>query len=162
MSSRIDLAIRPSAGVGCLVALPWAGLGMFNLILALTYSLWFLALIPLALAGGIYQWKLNGRLGLQRSVVRLTVNVDQLQLQHRNGQKYPVRADPSSRLYPRLAILKLMPSDTTNRPSTVLLWADRADCGDSGSLGNVPADQHRQLRAWLRLGPSSEQRRHNH
>ncbi len=149
MSSRIDIPVTPSRWVGCLSALPWLALTVFNLVLAQAYSAFFLALIPVGLAGAVYQWNLNGRLSLNRSIVRLTVSDIGLQAQQRDGERYPVTPDSASRLYPRLIILKLKPSDTTNRSGTVLLWAR-----DQGP-GNVPGDLHRQLRAWLRLGSDS-------
>jgi toxin CptA len=146
VSSQIDIPITPSRWVGCLSALPWIGLTLFNLILAQAYSAYFLVLIPVGLAGAVYQWNLNGRLSLNRSTVRLTVSEVGLEAQQRDGERYPVIPDSASRLYPRLIILKLKPSATTNRSGTVLLWAR-----DQGP-GNVPGDLHRQLRAWLRLG----------
>lgn len=149
MSSRIEIPVKPSARVGFLAALPWLGLTVFDLILAYAYGPAFLVLIPVTLAGAVYQWNLNGRLCLDRSVTRLTVTGDGLHLLQRNGEHYPVVADSGSRLYPRLVILKLNPSDATNGPSTVLLWAEEY------GTGNVSGDLHRQLRAWLRLGSTS-------
>jgi toxin CptA len=134
--------------------MPWLILAIFNLVLALAYGWLFLTLVPLALAGAVYHWNLNGRLSLERSVVGLTITADGLQARQRNGHPYPVIADPGSRLYSQLAILKLTPVDATHNPSTVLLWA-----GIRGG-GNVPDDLHRQLRAWLHLGPSGSQTKH--
>lgn len=145
MSSRIDIPVNPSSWVGCLTAFPWFALAVFNLILAQAYSPGFLALVPVGLAGAVYQWNLNGRLSLGRSIVRLTIADGELQVQQRDGQHYAVIPDSVSRLYPRLAVLKLKPSDATNH-CTVLLWAR------TKGPGNVPGDLHRQLRAWLRLG----------
>ena len=149
MSSRIDIPISASRWIGFLSALPWFALTLFNLILAQAYSAFFLVLIPVGLAGAVYQWNLNGRLNLNRSIVRLTVSDAGLQAQQQDGEQYPVVPDSVSRLYPRLIILKLKPSGTTNRSGTVLLWARNQ------GPGNVPVDLHRQLRAWLRLGPES-------
>jgi len=146
VSSRIDIPVYPSSWVGCLTALPWLALTVFNLILAQAYSPGFLALVPVGLAGAVYQWNLNGRLSLGRSIVRLTVADGELQVQQRDGQHYSVIPDPVSRLYPRLAVLKLKPSGTTNHPCTVVLWAR------TKGPGNVAGDLHRQLRARLRLG----------
>lgn len=146
MSGRIDVPVSPSTWVGCLTALPWLVLTVFNLILAQAYSPVFLVLALAGLAGAVYQWKLNGRLSLGKSIVRLTVTDGQLQIQHRDGQHYAVTPDAVSRLYPRLIMLKVKPSATTNWPHTVVLWA-RVQ-----GPGNIPGDLHRQLRAWLRLG----------
>jgi len=156
VSSRIEIPVKPSARVGFLAALPWFGLTIFDLILAYAYGPAFLGLIPVTLAGALYQWNLNGRLCLDRSVTRLTITGDGLHLQQRNGEHYPVVADSDSRLYPRLVILKLNPSDATNRPSTVLLWAEEH------GTGNVSGDLHRQLRAWLRLGSASNRPQQSH
>lgn len=156
MSSRIDIAVRPSGPVGFLASLPWIGLTGFELVLAYAYGPAFLILLPLALAGALYQWNLNGRLCLARSVTRLTVTGDGLQLQQRDGKQYSAAADPRSRLYPRLIILKLNPADTTHKPSTMLLWADMH------GTGNVSGDLHRRLRAWLRLGSASSQPQQSH
>lgn len=156
MSSRIDIPIRASGRVGVLASLPWLGLAIFNLILAFVYGPAFLILIPATLAGAVYQWNLNGRLCLDRSITRLIITDGDLQAQQRNGQQYPVYADSGSRLYPRLVILKLNPSDSNNKESTVLLWA-----GDNGA-GNVPGDLHRHLRAWLRLGSANDKPQQSH
>jgi toxin CptA len=156
VSSRIDIPVKPSNRVGLLASAPWLGLTGFNLILANAYGAVFLGLIPLALAGAIYQWNLNGRLRLARSVIRLTITSDGLQLQQRNGEQYPVTANSGSRLYPRLVILKLNPSDATNRASTMLLWSDEH------GTGNVSGDLHRRLRAWLRLGSAGGRPQQNH
>lgn len=155
MSSRIDLPITASAWVGFLAALPWLLLALFNLVLAGAYGLAFLLLVPVALAGAAYHWNLLGRLCLERSVVRLTFpegSEGELQVQQRNNEEYAARPDSASRLYPRLAILKLNPVDATNRPCTVLLWAS----------GNISGDLHRQLRARLRLGSASDRPGQNH
>lgn len=156
MSSRIDIAIRANARVGVLAALPWLGLTVFDLILAHTYGVGFLALVPATLAGAVYQWRLNGQLCLDRSITRLTVTDSGLQVQQRNGEQYPVVADAGSRLYPRLAILKLNPATSTNRSSTVLLWSDE------NGTGNVPGDLHRHLRVWLRLGSAHDEPQQSH
>ena len=146
MFNRIDIPVSPSNWVGCLAVLPWFALTVFNLILAQTYSPGFLVLVPAALIGAIYQWNLNGRLSLDRSIVRLTVTDGELQVQQRNGQNYAVIPNSVSRIYPQLVMLKLKPSSTTNHSGTVLLWSQ------ARGTGNVPGDLHRQLRAWLCLG----------
>lgn len=150
MSSPIEIPIRPCLWVGVLAALPWSGLVVFVLALAHSYGPYFLILSPAALAGAIYQWRLNGRLGLDRSITGLTVTDEALKVQLRSGDGYTVAADSASRVYPRLLVLKLTPLDPTHRSSTVLLWAD------NNGTGNVPGDLHRQLRAWLRLGFASD------
>jgi len=156
VSSRIDIPLRPSAWVGFLATTPWLVLSVFNLVLAYAYSAFFLILAAMALAGALYQWNLNGRLCLNRSIVRLTVTENGLQTQQRNGEQYPVTPHSGSRLYPRLIILKLEPTDATHTSSTVLLWA-----GQQGS-GNVPGNPHRQLRAWLRLGSGGDRPEQSH
>lgn len=156
MSSQIDIPLRPCARVGAMAALPWSGLAVFTLILSHSYGPVFLALIPVTLAGAVYQWQLNGRLRLDRSITRLTLTGDGLQARQRNGDQYPVVADSGSRLYPRLLILKLRPCDATNPASTVLLWAT------AKGTGNVPGDLHRQLRVWLRLGSAEDSARPGH
>lgn len=151
MSNRIDLPVRPSNAVGLVAILPWLCLTVFSLILAYRYGVGFLILVPVAAAVAVHQWHLTGQLCLDRSVVRLTVRNDRLQVQRRDGKHYEAIADGESRLYPRLVILKLRPGDTTYKPLTVILWAE------TQTVGNVPADLHRQLRAWLRLGSSGGQ-----
>lgn len=153
MYNRTDIPIHPSPWVGLLAALPWFALAVFNLILANAYSFAFALLPPLALAGGVWQWKLTGRLSLRRSIVRLVITNDGLQAQQQNGDCYPVTVAANSRLSPRLAILKLQPTAATYRSFSVLLWSDNQ--GDRFLRGNVPADLLRQLRVWLRLGPTS-------
>lgn len=146
MSSRIDIAVSPSTWVGCLTALPWLTLAGFSLILTQAYGPGFLILVLAGLAGAVYQWNLNGRLTLGRSIIRVTVADGELQVQRRDGRHYSVSPESGSRIYPRLVVLKVKPSCTTLHSATVLLWA-RAQ-----GPGNVPVDLHRQLRVWLRLG----------
>jgi toxin CptA len=126
--------------------MPWLALAGFNLTLAFAYGLPFLALVPLALAGAVFQWKLNGSLSLNRSVTGLVIGGDGLQVQQRSGEGFTARAAPASRIYPRLVILKLTPTGAIKRPSTLLVLA-----GQPGT-GNVCEAQHRRLRAWLQLG----------
>lgn len=128
-----------------MAALPWLALTAFQCTLAQSHGALFLVLIPATLVGALYQWNLNGRLCLDRSVVHLAVDGNELQVLRKSGERYLVIVGPASRLYPRIAILKLMPIGNTQMPSTVVLWAIRRD------VGNVPGDLHRQLRAWLRL-----------
>lgn len=157
MYNQTDIPISPSPWVGSLAVLPWFVLAAFNLVLALAYGAIFALLLPVALAGGVYQWNLTGQLRLRQSIVRLMITSDGLQVQQRNGACYPVTADGNSRLFPRLAILKLRPTASTNPASTVLLWANSQ--GARFVRGNVPADPLRQLRVWLRLGPANSQDR---
>jgi toxin CptA len=154
VSSRIDIPLRPSGVVGCLAALPWLVLCGFILILAGTHGISFLVLLPVALAGALYQWNLNGRLSLGRSITRLTITDRGLQAQQRNGTQFLASVGPQSRLYPALIILKLNPDDATYKSISVLLWARNEQSVDSP--GNIAGDLHRQLRVWLRLGSAGE------
>jgi toxin CptA len=140
--------------VGCLAALPWLVLCGFILILAGIHGVAFLVLLPVALAGALYQWKLNGLLTLERSIVRLTITDRGLQAHRRDGAQFLASVGPQSRLYPALVILKLNPDDATYKSVPVLLWARNEQSLDSP--GNIAGDLHRQLRAWLHLGSAGE------
>jgi len=146
--SRTDIPVTPSHWVGALSALPWLGLALFNLVLTFSFGGSFLLLFALSLAGVFYQWNLNGRLCLARSITRLVLTESGMIVEQANGKQVPVAVDPESRLYHRLIILKLRPTNSTNRRSTVLLWAINQ------RMGNIPGDLHRQLRVWLNLGPA--------
>ncbi|MDI9246131.1 hypothetical protein [Marinobacter sp. CHS3-4] len=149
MFSRTDIPITPSHWVGAIASLPWLCLGVFTLILALSFGSAFLLLLAASVGGAVYQWNLNGRLGLAKSITRLIVTESGIVAERRDGQQLTVTVEPESRLYFRLMILKLRPTNSNYNPITVLLWSM------TSGAGNISTDLHRRLRVWLNLGPQS-------
>lgn len=90
------------------------------------------------------------------SIVRLRVHHDQLMACRRNGRSTPVTVEASSRLFARVALLKLRRADTINSPDTEpdapghhrpaqVLILDLPLCS------NVDSEAFRRLRVWIRF-----------
>lgn len=149
MFNRIDLALTPSPLAGLIAALPWGVLMLATLVLGYAQHplLWLFS--PLAGLGGWRRFQSCGRLrGGSRSVTRLSVAGDRLTAHLANGRSVPVAISPDSRLFARLAILKLTPTDASVRPVTSILVDPLAA---AGLTGNVDPSLFRRLRVWIRL-----------
>ncbi len=146
MLNRIDLPLARSALAGLIAAFPWFTLALAALALGqLQHPLLWL-LCPLAVAGGLRQYRDSGWLQPASSVSKLSVNSDRLYAHLNDGRQLPVSVSGDSRLYARLAILKLTPTDTSVKSALVIL----VDPG-LGLTANVDPVAFRRLRVWLRL-----------
>lgn len=148
MYNRIEVKVSPNHWVGVLSAVPWIALLLFVLAIAAENSLYFLIFCVPALLGGWHQYLKNGLLTRHDSVASVSVIDDQLYVEQRNGQCYQVYAAANSRLYPRLAILKLPAIGSIYQSRFVIM------CSLGVRFSNVCAEDFRKLRVWLRLGPS--------
>lgn len=150
VSSQIDLKLSRCGAVGCLAAAPWLAASAFLLIAGVAGKNWMYGLVPLTLAGALVQYRLNGLLAGPSAVVGLSQNQNTLYAHLGNGQILAVNACPSSRMSSKIALLKLKPIASKYAAySVVLLSATRI-------AGNLPEDQFRRLRMWLRLGRAQQ------
>jgi len=147
VSSRIELTLTPSLLVGLLAVLPWVLLLAFLLMALLAGKFWLLVAIPIALWGAALPYRLNGLLLGCGSVSGLLIEHDKMYARIGDKQRVEVIPLASSRIWSGLALLKLRPAGTIFRSYTSLLLAPVP-----GSPGNVPAEDFRRLRVWLRLG----------
>ena len=147
MSSRIDLTLSPSGAVGLLASAPWLALLGFLAVAISAGKPWLLIGLPVALVGAILQYRGSGRLQGSSTVNVLRVEEGQLSARLGDGREIAVIATGASRLGPRLALLKLRPVGTRVRTYSAILLANTAYL-----RGNVPEDEFRRLRMWLRLG----------
>ncbi|PFG09469.1 MULTISPECIES: hypothetical protein [unclassified Marinobacter] len=144
MSSRIDIRLRPTLLVGAIAALPWLVLAGFVGLLSIDGHVWLLAMAPLATAGAVYAVRRQGLLRGQHCVIRLRLHDGQLWALHSNGEAVAVNPGPGSRIGARFSVLQLRQAHSNRYYTTVLLL--------SGDRGNLPSDDARRLRLWLRLG----------
>ncbi|MBW0148874.1 hypothetical protein [Marinobacter arenosus] len=149
MSSRIELTLSPSVTIGLLAIVPWLVLFAFLVAAAYGGKTWLLAGVPVALAGATIQYRRSGMLVGNSAVTALRLEQGQLSARLGDGRQVSVEAVGTSRLGPRLALLKLRPTGTRVRSYSAILLAD-----STGLRGNVPEDEFRRLRVWLRLGRS--------
>jgi toxin CptA len=150
VSSQIDLKLTRCGAVGCLAAAPWLAASAFLLIAGAAGKHWMYGLVPLTLAGALVQYRLNGLLAGPSAVVGLSQNQNTLYARLGNGQVLAVSACPSSRMNSKMALLKLKPAASKYTAySVVLLSTTRI-------TGNLPEDQFRRLRMWLRLGRAQQ------
>ncbi|MBW4935777.1 hypothetical protein [Marinobacter sp. F4206] len=155
MSNRIELTLHPSVATGLLATVPWLALLGFLVAAAHGGKPWLLAGIPVALAGAGLQYRRSGLLRGNSAINRLTVERGQLSARLGDGRQIAVKAAGTSRLGSRLALLKLRPIGTTVKAYSAILLANTAHL-----RGNVPEDEFRRLRVWLRLGkPQSPPKR---
>lgn len=126
------------------LATGWLSLAAGLAVTALQTSMWLaLSLIPVALLGA----DSVGRLALltgHRSVTRLRVERGQFQLERADGTRLSVVAHPNSRLYGRLALLKLTVHGAMLQEYTVCLV-------DLPLVRNTDPHAFRRLRVWLRF-----------
>lgn len=147
MSSRTDAPLKPSAVAGLIAAAPWLLLAAFLSAAATTGKAPLLLAIPPALAGTFMQFRRCGLLRGRRAVTSLHLQDGLLSAQIGGGTPEIVAVAGASRLGARLALLKLRPAGTRSRAYTAILLTD------AGPIrGNVPVDEFRRLRVWLRLG----------
>ena len=107
-----------------------------------------LGLIP-TLAGALFQFCSTGLLSTKRAVTALQILDGQLYAQLGHSRTMAVEIAGSSQLGAHLALLKLRPVGTRVFPYSAILLT-----GNRFVRGNVPEDEFRRLRVWLRLGRS--------
>lgn len=105
-----------------------------------------LGLVP-TLAGAFFQFRGTGKLAGKRAVTALQVSDGQLYAQLSHTRTVAMEVAGSSQLGARVALLKLRPVGTRLFPYSAILLT-----GTGPVRGNVPADEFRRLRVWLRLG----------
>lgn len=149
MSNRIELTLSPSMVTGLLATLPWLVLVGFLMVAATSGKPWLLTGLPVALAGAAFQFRHNGLLRGDSTVTALRLEDGELSAQLRDNRRIPVVVSVTSRVGSRLALLKLRPIGTRFRSHSAILLATSARI-----RGNVPEDEFRRLRVWLRLGRS--------
>ncbi|NWN92545.1 hypothetical protein HLV39_13700 [Marinobacter adhaerens] len=150
MSSRTDLTLSPSTAAGCLAAAPWLATCAFALIAGAAGKHWMYLLALPTLVGATAQFRLNGLLKGATAVRALYQDQNTLFARLGNGRTIAVSPCSSSRISSKVVLLKLRP--TASRYSTypvVLLTGKRI-------AGNLPEDQFRRLRMWLRLGHTQQ------
>jgi len=146
VSNQIDLTLTRCTAAGCLAAAPWLVASAFVLITGASEKHWMFALAPLTFAGAIFQYRLNGLLAGQSAVLGLCQDQNTLYARLGSGQTLAVTACPSSRISSKVVLLKLRPIATRSASYPVVLLSG------TRIAGNVPEDQFRRLRMWLRLG----------
>ena len=160
MSSRVNVRLYPSLSAGLIAATPWFIVAGSTLAIGLAGTPLLLWFGPVGLAGAVWQIRASGLLASDRSVVQLSVDDDQLFARLRNGEQFPARASKESRLFGKLALLKLTLHGTRLKPPMVVVITLPPR---SGVPLNSEPEAFRQLRVWLRLsgpahtGPASSQ-----
>ena len=149
--SRIELALNRSTLAGLVAALPWGVMMSVTLVLGQAQHPLLWLFCPIAGLGALRQFRNCGRLRGSRSVLRLSVTGQQLTAHLADGRCLPVEISTDSRLFARLAILKLKPTDTRVKPVISVLVDPLAA---SGLTGNVDPAIFRRLRVWIRLAAS--------
>jgi len=144
VSSRIDIKLRPTGLVGAIAALPWLVLAGFVSLLSTDGHVWLLAMVPLAAVGTFYAVSSHGLLLGQHCVVGLRLHDGQLWALHHDNAAVAVNPGPGSRIGANFSVLQLRQAHSNRYYTTVLLL--------SGGRGNLPSDDARRLRLWLRLG----------
>jgi toxin CptA len=144
VSSRIDIRLCPAGLVGAFAALPWLVLAGFVSLLSADGQVWLLAMIPLAAVGASHAVRSHGLLLGQHCVVGLRLHDGQLWALHHDNAAVAVNPGPGSRIGARFSVLQLRQVHSNRYYTTVLLL--------SGCHGNLPSDDARRLRLWLRLG----------
>lgn len=152
MSSRTDLLLQPSAAAGLIAAAPWLILAAFLLAATTTGKTPLLLLIPPVLAGAFIHFRRCGLLKGQGALTSLSVKDGLLRARVGDKSAEVVEVTGSSRLGARIALLKLRPVGTRFRAYTAILLTDLGPI-----RGNVPSDEFRRLRVWLRLGRTAQQ-----
>ncbi|MEO9523944.1 hypothetical protein [Marinobacter alexandrii] len=149
MSSRIELPLQPSLAVGLLAATPWLAMACFVLVAGVAgKGLLLLGLAP-TLAGAFFQFRGTGLMGGKRAITALKVSDGQLYVQLGHTRTVAMEVAGASQLGADLTVLKLRPVGTRLFAySAILLTGNRL------VRGNVPEDEFRRLRVWLRLGRS--------
>ncbi|WP_100640013.1 hypothetical protein [Marinobacter salexigens] len=150
MSSQIDLTLSRCAAAGCLAAAPWLVASAFLLVAGLAGKTWMHALAPLTIVGALLQYRLNGLLAGPSAVLGLYLDQNTLYARLGNGQAVAVSACRSSRISSRIALLKLKPVASRSSSYPVVLLSGKR------ITGNLPEDQFRRLRLWLRLGRAQQ------
>ena len=147
MSSRIELTLTRSLPVGLISMLPWLLLMAFLVVASMAGKFWLLAATPIALWGAALQYRSNGLLLGGDSVNALLIEHGRMYVRIGDNRQVEVLPLASSRIWSGLALLKLRPAGTRFRSYSAILLAPL-----SGMPGNVPAEDFRRLRVWLRLG----------
>ena len=150
MSSRINLAFRPSTSAAVLAALPWLVLAAFVVATAFASSFWLLPLlIPVVWKAGTQVRRLGYLIGPE-AVIGLALDPDRHRCRLADGRELVVQIHSSSLLTSSVVALKL---DAGGAMSiTLFVWV-------VGPIGPFPANadpqEIRRLRMWLRTGQSA-------
>lgn len=154
MYNRIDLTLRPGILAGLLAALPWILMTVAVVALAATGPALMAPVAVFPALMGLRQFRRSGLLQGPSSVHRLTLQAGELRVLLGDGRQVAARVTGDSRVFARLALLKLRTQATTVNPSLVVLH-DRI----GPAAANADPDEFRRLRVWLRLtkapGPTS-------
>ncbi|TNE75048.1 MAG: hypothetical protein EP339_09970 [Gammaproteobacteria bacterium] len=151
MSNRIDLPLSASIPAGLLSIVPWLVLLLFSSVSGAMGHSWLWSGTLVAFIGGLYQFRSTGMLTLASSVIAVRQDQGRLSVLLADGREIGVRATGSSRIGSRLTLLKLRPVDTRLGSYSSILLASTRWWG-----GNVPNNEFRRLRVWLRLGKSEQ------
>jgi len=146
--NRIDLNVSPSHRVALLCALPWLLLTALLVQLASSGGPAMLAPVAITLAGAVLQYRRTGLLRGPNAVTGLRIENQRLFARLGSGREHPVLTAGESRVSAGFAILKLQLTDTTSKAYPVVLVAL------TPGFRNTSPEAFRQLRVWLRLGPS--------
>ncbi|MBU2954125.1 hypothetical protein [Marinobacter sp. F3R08] len=149
MSNRIELALAPSPLVGILAVFPWLLLLAFLAVAAMAGKIWLLIAAPIALCGATFQYRSNGLLLGNGALNGLLIEHGKMYAKTPDNRQIHVIPLASSRIWSGLAVLKLRTADTNIRSYTTILLAP-----SPGGPGNVPPEEFRRLRVWLRLSRS--------
>lgn len=139
----------PSHPVAIFCALPWLLLTALVALLASDHGLVLLLLVTPTFAGAIFQYCRNGLLSGSNAVVGLRKENQQLYARLGSGSEVAVTPSGESRVSAGFAILKLRRIGTISTTYPVVLVAL------TPRLCNTSPEAFRQLRVWLRLGPST-------
>ena len=121
MSSRINLAFRPSVSTAVLAALPWLVLALFVTATALTRSLWLLlALVPIGWMAVSRARRLGWLIG-RDAVHRIELDHERGRCWLGDGREISVRIHSSSLLTAPVLALKLDANGAMSRPLLALL-----------------------------------------
>jgi len=147
VSSRINLELRPSFCAGFQAGLPWLVLTVFIVIAAADGIPELLLLAPAVAVAGWQQYSRAAHLRRPDSVTRLRLDENGLHCCLASGDWLPVRVCDSTRLSARTVILRLRHDNAGFGQIITVL-----STGIGPLPGNVPAQEFRRLRAWLRVG----------
>jgi hypothetical protein len=150
VSSRINLAFRPSVSTAVLAALPWLALALFVTATAWTRSLWLLlALVPIGWMA-VSRARRLGWLSGRNAVHRIELDHERGRCWLGDGREISVRIHSSSLLTAAVLALKLDANGAMS--GTLFTWV-------VGPIGPFPANadpqEIRRLRLWLRTGQSA-------
>ncbi|TSJ69727.1 hypothetical protein [Marinobacter vulgaris] len=139
----------PSHPVAFLCALPWLLLAALGAILASGHGLALTLVTTVPVIGAIFQYRRTGLLSGANSVTGLRIENQRLYVRLGCDAQIAVSPCDESRMGASFAILKLRRIGSISGTYPVVLVAL------TPWLSNTSPEAFRQLRVWLRLGPSS-------